>query len=42
MLNTPRARSGTVYAVAAVVNHAEAGRATPVLDAFIEWVAQRG
>jgi D-alanyl-D-alanine carboxypeptidase/D-alanyl-D-alanine-endopeptidase (penicillin-binding protein 4) len=37
-----RARSGTVYAVAAVVNHAEAGRATPVLDAFIEWVAQRG
>ena len=37
-----RARSGTVYAVAAVVNHGEAGRATPVLDAFIEWVAQRG
>jgi len=37
-----RARSGTVYAVAAVVNHAQAGRATPVLDAFIEWVAQRG
>lgn len=36
-----RTRSGTVYAVAAVVNHPDAGRATPVLDAFIEWVARR-
>ena len=37
-----RSRSGAVYAVAAVVNHPEAGRATPVLDAFIEWVAKGG
>jgi D-alanyl-D-alanine carboxypeptidase/D-alanyl-D-alanine-endopeptidase (penicillin-binding protein 4) len=36
-----RSRGGTVYAVAAVVNHPDAGRATPVLDAFIEWVARR-
>jgi len=37
-----RAKSGKVYAVAALVNHAEAGRATPALDAFIEWVARNG
>ena len=37
-----RAKSGKVYAVAALVNHADAGRATPALDAFIEWVARNG
>ncbi|HJW11964.1 MAG TPA: D-alanyl-D-alanine carboxypeptidase [Albitalea sp.] len=37
-----RARSGTVYAVAAMVNHPGAARATPALDALIEWVARNG
>ncbi|HEY0856856.1 MAG TPA: D-alanyl-D-alanine carboxypeptidase, partial [Albitalea sp.] len=37
-----RARSGKVYAVAAIVNHPLAARATPTLDAFIEWVARNG
>jgi len=37
-----RAKSGTVYAVAAMVNHRQAARATPALDAFIEWVAANG
>jgi D-alanyl-D-alanine carboxypeptidase/D-alanyl-D-alanine-endopeptidase (penicillin-binding protein 4) len=37
-----RAKSGTVYAVAAMVNHPDAARATPALDAFIEWVAANG
>jgi D-alanyl-D-alanine carboxypeptidase/D-alanyl-D-alanine-endopeptidase (penicillin-binding protein 4) len=37
-----RARSGKVYAVAAMVNHPQAARATPSLDAFIEWVAKNG
>jgi D-alanyl-D-alanine carboxypeptidase/D-alanyl-D-alanine-endopeptidase (penicillin-binding protein 4) len=37
-----RARSGQVYAVAALANHAHAARATPALDAFIEWVAGNG
>jgi D-alanyl-D-alanine carboxypeptidase/D-alanyl-D-alanine-endopeptidase (penicillin-binding protein 4) len=37
-----RAKSGKVYAVAALANHAHASRATPALDAFIEWVAQNG
>ncbi|WP_280155321.1 D-alanyl-D-alanine carboxypeptidase [Piscinibacter sp. XHJ-5] len=37
-----RARSGKVYAVAAIVNHPQAARATPSLDAFIEWVAKNG
>ena len=37
-----RARSGKVYAVAVIVTHPRASRATPALDAFIEWVAQNG
>lgn len=37
-----RSASGTVYAVAALVNHPEAARATPALDAFIEWLAKSG
>jgi serine-type D-Ala-D-Ala carboxypeptidase/endopeptidase (penicillin-binding protein 4) len=37
-----RGRSGKVYAVAALVNHPQAARATPTLDAFIEWVAKNG
>ena len=36
------AKSGKVYAVAAMVNHPSAARATPALDAFIEWVAENG
>jgi D-alanyl-D-alanine carboxypeptidase/D-alanyl-D-alanine-endopeptidase (penicillin-binding protein 4) len=36
------AKSGKVYAVAAMVNHPQASRATPALDAFIEWVANNG
>ena len=35
-------RSGRVYAVAALVNHPQAARATPALDALVEWVAQNG
>jgi serine-type D-Ala-D-Ala carboxypeptidase/endopeptidase (penicillin-binding protein 4) len=31
-----------VYAVAALVNHPQAARGTPALDAFIEWVAKNG
>jgi D-alanyl-D-alanine carboxypeptidase/D-alanyl-D-alanine-endopeptidase (penicillin-binding protein 4) len=37
-----RSRSGKVYAVAALVNDPRAGRATPTLDALIEWVAKNG
>lgn len=37
-----KARSGKVYAVAAMVNHPAAARATPALDALIEWLAQHG
>jgi D-alanyl-D-alanine carboxypeptidase/D-alanyl-D-alanine-endopeptidase (penicillin-binding protein 4) len=37
-----RARSGKVYAVAAIANHPNASRATLALDAFIEWVAKNG
>ena len=37
-----RARSGKVYAVAAMVNHPQAARATPALDAVIEWVVKNG
>jgi D-alanyl-D-alanine carboxypeptidase/D-alanyl-D-alanine-endopeptidase (penicillin-binding protein 4) len=37
-----RARSGKVYAVAAMVNHPGAARATPALDALIEWLARYG
>ncbi len=34
--------SGTVYAVAALVNHPQAARAMPALDAMIEWLAKNG
>ena len=37
-----RARSGKVYAVSALLNHPEAARGTPALDALIEWIASRG
>ncbi len=37
-----RSRSGTVYAVTAIVNHPQAARARSVLDAFIAWVARNG
>ncbi|MEO6031341.1 MAG: D-alanyl-D-alanine carboxypeptidase [Burkholderiaceae bacterium] len=37
-----RARSGKVYAVTAIVTHANAARGRPALDALIEWVAQHG
>lgn len=37
-----KARSGKVYAVAALVNHPEAAAATPALDALIEWLAEKG
>jgi D-alanyl-D-alanine carboxypeptidase/D-alanyl-D-alanine-endopeptidase (penicillin-binding protein 4) len=37
-----KAKSGKVYAVAAMVNHAEAAAATPALDALIEWLAENG
>lgn len=35
-----KGRSGRVFAVAALVNHPDAGRATPALDALIEWLAR--
>ncbi|NRF67141.1 D-alanyl-D-alanine carboxypeptidase/D-alanyl-D-alanine-endopeptidase [Aquincola sp. S2] len=34
--------SGRTYALAALVNHPEAQRATPSLDALVEWVARNG
>lgn len=37
-----RARSGKVYAVTAIVNHADAAKGRSALDALIEWVAQHG
>jgi D-alanyl-D-alanine carboxypeptidase/D-alanyl-D-alanine-endopeptidase (penicillin-binding protein 4) len=37
-----RARSGRVYAMAAVINHIHAARGEPVLDAFVEWVVRNG
>jgi len=37
-----RSRSGRVHAVAVLVNHPDAARATPTLDAVIEWVARHG
>ncbi|MEN9630252.1 MAG: D-alanyl-D-alanine carboxypeptidase/D-alanyl-D-alanine-endopeptidase [Pseudomonadota bacterium] len=37
-----RSRSGQVYAVAVFVNHPEAGRATPSIDAVIEHLARHG
>ncbi len=36
------ARSGKVYAVAAMVNHPQATLGLPALDALIEWVARNG
>jgi D-alanyl-D-alanine carboxypeptidase/D-alanyl-D-alanine-endopeptidase (penicillin-binding protein 4) len=35
-----RAQSGRIYAVAAIVTHANAAKGTPALDAVIEWVAR--
>jgi D-alanyl-D-alanine carboxypeptidase/D-alanyl-D-alanine-endopeptidase (penicillin-binding protein 4) len=35
-------KSGRVYAVAAMVNHPQAARGTPALDAAIEWVVRNG
>jgi D-alanyl-D-alanine carboxypeptidase/D-alanyl-D-alanine-endopeptidase (penicillin-binding protein 4) len=35
-----QAGSGRMYAVALMVNHPEAARATPALDRFIEWIAK--
>lgn len=37
-----KARSGKVYAVAAIVNHPNAPQATPAIDALIEWIASEG
>lgn len=37
-----RGRSGTVYAVTAIVNHPDAARARPALDAFVRWVVKHG
>jgi D-alanyl-D-alanine carboxypeptidase/D-alanyl-D-alanine-endopeptidase (penicillin-binding protein 4) len=37
-----RARSGQVYALAAVVNHASAPQATPVLDELVAWTVRQG
>ena len=37
-----RGRSGTVYAVAAIVTHPQARRGVPTLDALIEWLAREG
>jgi D-alanyl-D-alanine carboxypeptidase/D-alanyl-D-alanine-endopeptidase (penicillin-binding protein 4) len=34
--------SGKVYAVSMMVNHPQAARATPALDAMIEWLAKNG
>jgi serine-type D-Ala-D-Ala carboxypeptidase/endopeptidase (penicillin-binding protein 4) len=37
-----KGRSGKVYAVAMMINHPDAARATPALDALIEWLAREG
>jgi D-alanyl-D-alanine carboxypeptidase/D-alanyl-D-alanine-endopeptidase (penicillin-binding protein 4) len=37
-----KARSGKVYAVAAIVNHPNAPQATSAIDALIEWIASEG
>jgi len=37
-----RGYSGRTYAVAALVNHPQAQRATPALDALIEWLVRNG
>ena len=34
--------SGKMYAVAMMVNHPDAARATPALDRVIEWIAKSG
>jgi D-alanyl-D-alanine carboxypeptidase len=34
--------SGKVYAVSMMVNDPAAGRATPALDALVEWLAKNG
>jgi D-alanyl-D-alanine carboxypeptidase/D-alanyl-D-alanine-endopeptidase (penicillin-binding protein 4) len=34
--------SGKVYAVSFMVNHPQAARATPALDAMVEWLAKNG
>jgi D-alanyl-D-alanine carboxypeptidase/D-alanyl-D-alanine-endopeptidase (penicillin-binding protein 4) len=36
------AASGRTYAVALMVNHPEAARATPTLDGCIEWLVRHG
>ncbi|MBS0448858.1 MAG: D-alanyl-D-alanine carboxypeptidase [Proteobacteria bacterium] len=36
------ASSGRVYAVSMMVNHPQAARATPALDAMVEWLAKNG
>jgi serine-type D-Ala-D-Ala carboxypeptidase/endopeptidase (penicillin-binding protein 4) len=35
-------KSGQVYAIVAIVNHPNATRAVPALDAFVEWVYSNG
>ncbi len=37
-----RGRSGKIYAVALIVTDPEAARATPALDAIVEWIASAG
>lgn len=37
-----RGRSGRLYAVAALLNHPDAARGVPALDALIDWIAERG
>jgi len=37
-----KARSGKVYAVAALLNHPDAALGAPALDALIEWIAATG
>lgn len=37
-----KAKSGRLYAVVAIVNHGQAGKGLPALDAFIEWVVDNG
>jgi serine-type D-Ala-D-Ala carboxypeptidase/endopeptidase (penicillin-binding protein 4) len=35
-------KSGQVYAVVVLVNHPNATRAVPAIDAFVEWVYSNG
>ena len=37
-----KGRSGTIYAVSAIVSNRAAARGTPTLDALIEWLAREG